>query len=233
MVSRFLLLAALLFTVSTLNAQPFRIAKDTAIAEGSSGEIIAPKTVVINNNSTDTLEFYWKRGASEQPEQWQNQGVCDKNACYTGTDSATFKLAPNDTGQLKINFYAYDEDFNGVSGSGELTVKVGLTGSQFPDAEEQTAYFSASTFSTGVDDGPSARELQTYPNPVDKRLNLKFQKPGSHTIRLFNVLGKAVTEKVIRNQKGFINMASLDNGIYILRVSNANGAKTTKRIYKR
>jgi hypothetical protein len=230
---RILLLAGLLLTVSTLHAQPFRIAEDTVTAQGPSGDIIAPKTVVINENSTDTLEFYWKRGASKQPEQWQNQGVCDKNACYTGTDSATFKLAPNDTGQLKINFYAYDENFNGVNGSGELLVRVGLTGNQFPDAEEQTTYFSASTFSTGFDDGQSASELRTYPNPVNNQLNLRFQKPGSHTVRLFNVLGKSVMEKEIRSQEGSVNMASLNDGIYILRVKGNNGAKTTKRIYKR
>ena len=216
---------------ATTNAQPIQILNDTSTAEGAKGETIAPQTYVVNRSDSN-LQLFWKRGETEQPASWQNPGVCDKNACYNKTDSATFSLKPGDTGQLKINFYAYDKDFNGVTGSGELSIKIGLTGNQFLDAEEQTAYFAASTFSTGLNESSSAEMFKAYPNPVSDQLNLSFRKSGSHLVRLFNVLGKPVIEKEIRNQQGLLNMSTLDNGIYILRHKNNNGEEITKRIYK-
>ena len=217
-----------------LAAQPFTIQADTSTAEGEAGNIIAPKTEVINQTQ-DTISFYWKRKGSQQPGKWQNPGVCDKNQCYNNKDSATFSLAPQKAGQLKINFYAYDTGFKSVEGKGNLTVEVGVIDEAYPNAKPQATYFEAKTKNfTSAQHAPekTPKEVRTYPNPVQNKLNIDFGKQGTYHLQVFNVLGKPVIQKVLQGREGKINTRDLEKGVYVLQYQSANGRKGVKRFFK-
>lgn len=235
MIYRLLVLACFLSCSILSSAQDVEILDDTSTAEGPSGEIIAPKTFVVNQDDS-ALELYWKRARTDIPNAWQNPGVCDKNACYDNADSATFRLEPGDTSQLKINFYAYDNDFKGVDGRGALTIEVGRVNVQDSSATNspQEAYFSGSAFNTGAS-GVSARAkaLTAYPNPVQKKLNLRFQNPGQFQIRLFNVVGKPVRKMSLQGNVTTLSVSDLEPGVYILRYQTDSGKEGVKRIFKR
>lgn len=218
-----------------LSAQTFTIKNDTSTSTGKAGETIAPKTVIINKSS-DTLDFYWKRKVSNVPSQWQNPGVCDKNACYNSADSATFSLAPDTSGQLKINFYARDTAFKSVEGKGSIAIEVGLLGNNAPNVDPKTSYFEATTdgyVGLAQSRDKSAFSLQTYPNPVSDQLNLKFNEAVKLQVKVFNVVGKQVIQKVVDNGNGIVNTQSLENGVYVLKYRTEQGEEGVKRFFKK
>jgi hypothetical protein len=240
MLKRFVSISSIMFGLiagtmfNSLNAQTFTIKNDTSKARAEAGKTIAPKTIVINN-SADTLNFYWKRKTSTIPSNWQNPGVCDKNACYNSADSATFSLAPDTSGQLKINFYARDTAFNPVEGKGNITIKVGLLSSGFPNVNPQTSYFEATTSGyVGLPESGirSSFSLETYPNPVKDQLNLSFRGQSKLRIKVFNVVGKQVIQKVLFNGDGTVNTQNLEDGVYILKYRSNQGNRGVKRFYK-
>ncbi len=217
-----------------LSAQTFTIKNDTSTAKAEAGKTIAPKTIIINKSS-DTLDFYWKRKVSNFPSKWQNPGVCDKNACYNSADSATFSLAPDTSGQLKINFYSRDTGLNPVEGKGSITIKVGLLSSGFPNVDPKTSYFEATT--RGYVGLPQAKynssfSLKTYPNPVKDQLNVSFTGQAKLNLKVFNVVGKQVIQKVLSNGNGAVNTQSLEDGVYLLKYRTKQGDKGVKRFYK-
>lgn len=239
MFKRFIGLVSIMFVLTAwslfngLTAQTFTIKNDTSSAKAAAGKTIAPKTIVINK-SADTLDFYWKRKASNIPSKWQNPGVCDKNACYNSADSATFSLAPDTSGQLKINFYARDTALNPVEGKGSITIKVGLLSSR-PNVDAKTSYFEATT--SGYVGLPESRisssfSLKTYPNPVKDQLNLSFTGQSKLRVKVFNVVGKQVIKKVLFASNGTINTQNLEDGVYILKYRSNQGNTGVKRFYK-
>ncbi|WP_445738503.1 chondroitinase-B domain-containing protein [Mariniflexile sp.] len=68
-----------------------------------------------------------------------------------------------------------------------------------------------------------SESLKLYPNPVNGNyLNVSLKnKPLGH-IKIINMLGKTVMESVIDNTSGKINVSSLSNGIYILKVQGVS-----------
>lgn len=239
MLKRFVSISSIMFGLivgsmfNSLSAQTFTIKNDTSTAKAAAGKTIAPKTVVINKSS-DTLDFYWKRKASNIPSKWDNPGVCDKNNCYNSADSATFSLAPGKSGQLKINFYAYDTAFNPVEGKGSITIKVGLLNSR-PNVDPKTSYFEATTNGyvglpkSGINPSFS---VKTYPNPVQNQLNLRFKGRVKLRVRVFNVVGKQVIQKVLFKGNGTVNTRNLEDGVYLLKYRSNQGDKGVKRFYK-
>lgn len=228
----------LVSSLSLVKAQPIQIEKDSVKSEGEAGDIIAPKTYV-KNQSSDTLKLYWKRSTRNKTDDWQKPGVCDKNNCYNEVDSAVFKLAPGEEGQLKINFYAYyfneDQELVSVEGKGYLQLSLGIIDGDYPDFEKENVYFRAKTFNySRIKDKSSESQfkLNAYPNPVKKSLNLEFNGKGSHEVVLFNVLGKPIKQKTFQSEKGMLITEDLDQGIYILRYQSPSGKEIVKRIHK-
>ncbi|WP_250432844.1 T9SS type A sorting domain-containing protein [Hanstruepera flava] len=75
----------------------------------------------------------------------------------------------------------------------------------------------------------SKEEVSVYPNPVLDRLNIESTSPVT-SISIYNILGKKVKEIQSDNPIKEIDMTSLSNGIYLIKVSAENKTQTIKVI---
>jgi hypothetical protein len=66
------------------------------------------------------------------------------------------------------------------------------------------------------------------PNPADNFLTISLNSNSDATLRLFDVLGKAILEERISGSRK-ISTEDFKNGVYIVSVSS-NGNVSTKRI---
>ncbi|MBW7868378.1 MAG: T9SS type A sorting domain-containing protein [Brumimicrobium sp.] len=71
-----------------------------------------------------------------------------------------------------------------------------------------------------------------FPNPAINQLNIQLNSPIKE-IELFNLQGQALELKVsIMNDAAQINVSTLNNGVYMLKITNSKGQTTTKRFIK-
>jgi hypothetical protein len=66
-------------------------------------------------------------------------------------------------------------------------------------------------------------EINLYPNPVNKTLVLKIEnKLLKETIEIYNLLGQKKLEQKTNNESTInIDVNTLENGIYILKIGNS------------
>lgn len=89
-------------------------------------------------------------------------------------------------------------------------------------------------FSTGINDFMSESDLNLYPNPADNTLFINFDNNRFNvsTIQIFDVMGQLISTETISSNINSINISDLTAGCYIIRLSNAEQAFTTKFIKK-
>jgi hypothetical protein len=86
---------------------------------------------------------------------------------------------------------------------------------------------------TGVNEvNKIASNLNVYPSPAFTELNVSIENINQIPVQLVitDILGKEVMKQTI-NTKNFnevLNISQLNNGVYILNISNANGMQTVK-----
>ena len=74
-----------------------------------------------------------------------------------------------------------------------------------------------------------ASEVSVYPNPATSVLNV--DAAGYNQVEIINMLGQVVYSNSINNNAQ-INVSDLNNGVYFVRLSGANGTTTQKFIKK-
>jgi Secretion system C-terminal sorting domain len=73
--------------------------------------------------------------------------------------------------------------------------------------------------------------LQVYPNPVTNGiLNISTDNNDAKTVILFDVLGKQVINTIVTDQP--VNVASLNRGVYFVKVTEAGKTVTRKLVIK-
>ncbi len=70
--------------------------------------------------------------------------------------------------------------------------------------------------------------IKIGPNPAHNTLTLQSQ-PGNYNVKVFNLQGKAIANRNFFHQTT-INLAGLENGVYILMISGKQGTLTLKFI---
>lgn len=75
-------------------------------------------------------------------------------------------------------------------------------------------------------------EFKIFPNPIQDNLQIVFpDEIETATLELYNILGKQVFSSVIYKNKKTINLESLSNGIYIVKIqTDTKSSKTFKLI---
>lgn len=77
------------------------------------------------------------------------------------------------------------------------------------------------------------QSVSLYPNPVQSTFKLENQ---SNTIvknvSIYNVLGNKVTENIISFKSNEYNISDLQAGVYVVKITDSNGAVALKRIVK-
>lgn len=76
-----------------------------------------------------------------------------------------------------------------------------------------------------------AVELSVYPNPVVDKVFVESVE-DINSIEVFNSIGKRLKVQRENNSQSEIDFSSLDNGVYYLRISLANGNVVTEKILK-
>ena len=77
--------------------------------------------------------------------------------------------------------------------------------------------------------------IDMYPNPTEAVLTIAFeiQDVERLNIQVYNLLGKEVLAKQISKKDTSLIVSSLNNGIYVVRITSLNGdISTTKRFVK-
>ncbi|GGG53565.1 S8 family serine peptidase [Bizionia arctica] len=73
-------------------------------------------------------------------------------------------------------------------------------------------------------------QMNVYPNPVLNELHISMPSTEKQVqVIVYNILGKKVLETQI-NSSSIINVSSLSNGIYLLKLETQNGTQTKKLI---
>ena len=72
--------------------------------------------------------------------------------------------------------------------------------------------------------------ITMYPNPVQNDF-VYFNATQDLNVIIYNILGKEVKVENLTTNKDFIDVSSLPNGIYMIRLSSENGS-TTKKLIK-
>ncbi len=79
-----------------------------------------------------------------------------------------------------------------------------------------------------INESPDEFNLNVYPNPAKTVLNIRFEKSSSYNLTLFSLDGRMVMNEKSNSEHHILNIASLDKGIYLLKVSDNNRSKIVK-----
>ena len=83
------------------------------------------------------------------------------------------------------------------------------------------------TFSTPIREINNL-SFQVYPNPTSDWVNITCEKNVEAIIELSNLYGQVIQHQILRGSNGQINLADLQNGIYILTIKNGEKQGTVK-----
>ena len=73
--------------------------------------------------------------------------------------------------------------------------------------------------------------MNVYPVPADQSLFVEAEGVENTEIIIYNMQGKRVKQLQLKlNEKNHFSVADLANGIYLLRLSKADGSLATKKI---
>lgn len=150
---------------------------------------------------------------------WNNLGA-------SGTTLRYFAIQPPTAGCYKLEVYdAYGDGINSGYGAGYVKV--------FDNNSNQIVYsdgqFGAQFNYYIYADSPSAieenmNELSIYPNPANNLLNIQ-SSTQIQSVEVLNIQGQLVIKEGNVNQ---INVSSLTNGVYMIRIATDNGVKVQK-----
>ncbi|MBL4624945.1 MAG: T9SS type A sorting domain-containing protein [Flavobacteriales bacterium] len=190
---------------------PAKSIEITAEASGYSSNQIA-----LNNLTTGSLQFKWKRLEDAFPAGW-SYSLCDLGSCYpSAPDSAT--MNPTDPGGNA--YFICHMTFNEVVDSGYLKLYVYEEGNE---ANGDTVTFNyITTAPTGIE-SPAVDVVEVYPNPASGVLNINMGNEDINFVKLYDMTGRLVlskTETVGSGQSIDINW--LPVGQYILHVEADN-----------
>lgn len=93
---------------------------------------------------------------------------------------------------------------------------------------ELCKYFDASTNIITTSTG--SLQLATYPNPASDQLFVELNKYNNSTAELFNLKGQLLQSITLQSFRTAIAIDHLTNGIYLLKVQNAEGVSISKII---
>jgi hypothetical protein len=73
-------------------------------------------------------------------------------------------------------------------------------------------------------------DLKIYPNPAFNKVYFTLNYDDTATLYIFDVLGKLVVETTITYATPSVDISSLSNGMYIVKLQSSNNSKTIKLI---
>jgi len=101
--------------------------------------------------------------------------------------------------------------------------------------EKLLKYFDTTVSIPEIFNDKNKNIFDVYPTIFSDLINIESKEAGDYTIEIFNLQGEKFYKKhcaLNRNEKDIIKLNSLNNGLYILKISNNNTSWTGKIIKK-
>ncbi|NLA24560.1 MAG: T9SS type A sorting domain-containing protein, partial [Bacteroidales bacterium] len=76
-------------------------------------------------------------------------------------------------------------------------------------------------------------EISVYPNPATEYLNIELNQHLSDEVQIYDISGKLLISKVINSNHTQINIADLEQGMYILNVLKSDRKIASLRFVKK
>ncbi len=101
-----------------------------------------------------------------------------------------------------------------------------------------TIFSDAKMFTTVADDSNSIlstshhKEILLYPNPTTNIINIELDKKEQVQLLLYNINGQLIQSKVINDLKAILDISSLSNGLYYLKLIRINNYPISYKIIK-
>lgn len=160
---------------------------------------------------------------------------------FVAVNSLDLRTASNDGWKTSftLDVFAYDAGTdNGVdySSANSANTPVGVSMiSGFPINGNKMGTLSVTLKSVlSVDEFNSIKNIKVFPNPTKGVITISnANKHNIESVEIYDVFGKLVLKKLINNEnnRSVLNLSSLQSGIYIAKLSSANGLKNiTKKI---
>lgn len=83
---------------------------------------------------------------------------------------------------------------------------------------------------TGIEKIQPVINALIYPNPAQDQLTVKMQQPQVGTVYLYDLLGNLVHRQIVDGNEVSVTTSNMKDGLYILMVQAANGAKQTYKV---
>lgn len=87
-------------------------------------------------------------------------------------------------------------------------------------------------YPVGIREQSEAPLFSIQPNPTRDFLNIHFTTPGLKTVDLVNAIGQSIYRTSTDQETESIDVATLPQGIYFVKITDHNGAQQTKKIVK-
>ena len=80
-----------------------------------------------------------------------------------------------------------------------------------------------------INTGNTTPTFSVYPNPVRSTMNIRIENVGENaTYSLVNMVGKVVATEKITGDQMSVDVSALNDGIYILQITDVNGSTSKK-----
>ena len=174
---------------------------------------------------------------------------------YWNNTHCSWLIKPRGASQIKLNFTNFNTEANYdvlsiYDGETDQAPLIGnFSGNQLPNEILSTGNALFLTFNTndtiqgqgwelyytsifvGIEQNNLENQFQLFPNPVNNYLSITSKSPENYTIHIYNVLGKEVYSQTTKNDL-LINTASLNNGLYLIEISQQQQKIRKKFIVK-
>lgn len=160
----------------------------------------------------------------------------DQSASGSYAQAPSTAYLPNGCYYLELND-DYADGFDSGSGDGKVELKSGTT--VFASITTFTSDYATVAFkidNTGaVEVLSDLAEVLVYPNPANEKVHLIFDaKQTDYEVAILDLAGRVVSSDKYINLSGAqnieYNVAGIQSGNYIVKISNANGAYTSKLV---
>jgi len=85
-------------------------------------------------------------------------------------------------------------------------------------------------FGVKVDEIQFENKIQVYPNPANNRVSIDCNLTHKADLQLYNVIGNLVIQYTLNTGKNDVDISSLSKGMYLIRISSADGEFQKKLI---
>lgn len=185
---------------------------DFVMAEDTTPQKLSTPELSVNTTSYQSLKISWKaitKASSYTLERKANPNDAYKELTKLGADKILYSdslLKDNSTYHYRLKAF------------GDKT-------------ESDVAVAQANTAQILILEEDLNNIFTVYPNPTSTEIHLKFTKPSSGKISIFNTVGIASFETELRNQVSLmINVSNFRKGVYFVKFSGLEGEFVRKVI---